>query len=62
MADVEIHTFPIPHGMTWEQAFTESEILGGFEGYAWYKPRFWRMRWVNVRVARHPGGDIVELI
>ncbi len=44
-----MHVQPVPHGMTWEDAFYECVYLGGFVGYTWWKPRFWRMRWVVVR-------------
>ena len=50
----EIHVYPVPGGMTAEDAFDELEIYGEFVEYRWWRPRFrwpWR-RWAVMEVER----------
>jgi hypothetical protein len=42
---IVVHVFPVPHGMTEDEALAEAEILGRFHGYSRWKPKFWRMKW-----------------
>lgn len=47
-----VHVFPVPGGMTPEQAFDEIETLGELIEYRWWKPRFhWPFRcWAVMEV------------
>lgn len=45
-----IHTFPVPRHMTVEEAWFEYSHFGRLVEYRWWKPRFWRPRWVTISV------------
>lgn len=40
------HVFPVPKGMTDEQAFAELDVFGYFPEYRWWRLRF---RWPFVK-------------
>lgn len=42
--------FPVPRGMTAEEAFAEMETMGRLVEYRWWRPRFhWPfVRWASV--------------
>ena len=41
-----LHVFPVPRGITDEEAFAECELMGGFVEYRWWRLRF---RWPFVK-------------
>lgn len=47
-----VHTFPVPAGMTPEEAFAEIEHMGRLVEYRWWKPRFhWPfVKWAVIEV------------
>ena len=36
----EIHVFPVPRGMTADEAFAEMDLMGELVEYRWWRPRF----------------------
>jgi hypothetical protein len=44
-----VHVFPIPRGMTADEAFAEIDVMGGLVEYRWWRLRF---RWPFVRWGR----------